>query len=103
MERAGGNPLHLEAMLTAVRERADRFCPSRWTRSSAAQIDAMPPLARTILRLAAVLGNSTSTSVLRDLLAEAGIVLDDATRQTLGEQLVEDGARPDPVSVRHGP
>ena len=91
VERAGGNPLHLEAMLTAVRERGGSELPESLDALLATQIDAMPPLARTILRHAAVLGSSTSTSVLRDLLAEDGIVLDDATRQTLREHLVEDG------------
>jgi class 3 adenylate cyclase/tetratricopeptide (TPR) repeat protein len=91
VERAAGNPLYLEAMLTAVRERGGSDLPDSLDALLAAQIDALPPLSRTILRYASVLGSSTSTAALRDLLAEEGIDLDDATRQDLRELLVPDG------------
>jgi tetratricopeptide (TPR) repeat protein len=83
--------LFLEAMLTAIRERGGSELPESLDALLAAQIDAMPPLSRTILRHASVLGTSTSTTVLRNLLAAEGIVLDDATLRTLREHLVADG------------
>lgn len=82
--RAGGNPLFLEETLRVVRETgsAGRL-PDSLGAVIGTRIDAMPPLARRILRYASVLGRSFRSSALRELLVEEGIALDAATRREL--------------------
>ncbi|MDH4146572.1 MAG: AAA family ATPase [Acidimicrobiia bacterium] len=91
VEQAAGNPLFLEAMLAAVRDRGGSDVPSSLDALVAAQIDALPALSRTVLRYTAVLGTSASVAVLRNLLRDDGITLGDATRRDLARFLVADG------------
>jgi tetratricopeptide (TPR) repeat protein len=64
-----------------------------------AQIDALPPLARRLLRFSSVLGRSFRISVLNQLLEEEGIGLDAATRRELSGFLDSDGT--DRLQFRH--
>lgn len=91
VERAAGNPRFLEAMLLAIRTSGSSDLPESLDSLMAAQIDALPPLSRTVLRYASVLGSSTPAAVLRALLAKEGIEVDDATRGSLAPFLLREG------------
>jgi class 3 adenylate cyclase/tetratricopeptide (TPR) repeat protein len=90
--RAAGNPLFLEETLRNLRDHGDLdSLPSSLEGMVAAQIDALPPLARRLVRRASVLGRSFRVGVLADLFDNEPVALDDATRKELSDILEEDG------------
>jgi class 3 adenylate cyclase/tetratricopeptide (TPR) repeat protein len=91
--RVAGNPLFLEETLRGLREHGDLDAlPSSLEDLVTAQIDALPPLARRLVRRASVLGRSFRVAVLADLFEGEDFALDEATRKELSEILEEDGA-----------
>jgi class 3 adenylate cyclase/tetratricopeptide (TPR) repeat protein len=90
--RADGNPLFIEETLRNLRDHGDiDTLPSSLEGMVAAQIDALPPLARRLVRRASVLGRSFRLSVLADLFDDDQVGLDDATRRELADILEDDG------------
>ena len=68
-ERAGGNPLFLTELVSAVRNDDDLVeLPSSVEAIIAAQVDALPPPDRALLRAAAVLGMTVDLGVLTEML-----------------------------------
>lgn len=97
--RVAGNPLFIEETLRNLRDHGDiGDLPSSLEGMIAAQIDALSPLARRIVRRASVLGRSFRISVLRDLFEGEPLHLDDATRHETAEIFQEDG--PDRLRFR---
>jgi len=100
VERAGGLPLFLEEIVGAIRTAGDLdSLPDSLDAVVSSQIDALPPLARRLLRFASVLGQSFRISVLNQLLEEEGVQLDTATREELSGFLDSDGT--DRLRFRH--
>ncbi len=99
--RVAGNPLFLEETLRNLREHGDiDALPTSLEGMVAAQIDALPPLARRIVRRASILGRSFRISVLRDLFTDTpNIALDDTTLHELADILEPDG--PNRLRFRH--
>ena len=93
VDRAAGNPLFLVALVSSLHDGGGTDLPDSLDAVMAAQIDSLAAVPRTVLRYASVLGTSASTKVLRTLLQDAGISLDDAARWDLRELLVADGPR----------
>jgi len=90
--RSGGNPLFLEEILAVVRESGSvEDLPESLGLVVGTAIDALPPLARRILRYCSVLGRSFRTEVVNEILAEDALTLDAATRSILRRFLVPDG------------
>jgi len=90
--RVAGNPLFLEETLRSLRDHGDiDALPSSLEGMVAAQIDALSPLARRVVRRASVLGRSFRVGVLKDLFADEDAALDDATLKELGDILESDG------------
>ena len=81
-DRAGGNPLFLTELVATVRsdDELDEL-PSSVEAIIAAQIDALPPPDRTLLRAAAVLGMSVELDVLTEMLAPDGLTTTDRLRE----------------------
>lgn len=90
--RTGGNPLFIGEMLRIVRETGstDELPDSIGTLVSTT-IDALPPLARRVLRYTSVLGRSFRISTAREVLADDALRLDAATRVLLRDFLEESG------------
>lgn len=99
VERAGGSPLFLEEIVHVARDLGVEGLPASLDGLAAAEIDALPPLTRRVLRMAAVLGRAFDTDVLVRMLDDEGVSLDDATLQELSRYLVADG--PDRFQFRH--
>ncbi len=101
VQRAGGLPLFLVEIIGAVRAAGEvGTLPESLDAVVSAQIDALPPLARRLLRFASVLGRSFRVSILNQLLEEEGIRLDTATRPALADFLDPDEG--DRLRFRHG-
>lgn len=84
IERAGGNPLHLEEILRAVRETGTaEALPASLEAVVSAQIDGLPPRARRLLRCAAVLGGSFREVILQELMTGEDFEVDESTRLEL--------------------
>ena len=84
VERAQGNPLFLEEIVRAVRDLGSvDALPESLDALVNAQIDALGPDARRLLRCAAVLGGSFREEVLNEVLAGKEIDVDEATRRRL--------------------
>lgn len=91
VDRAGGNPLFVEEMTRAIRDSGGTgLLPESLGAVVGARIDALPPLARLVLRYASVLGQSFRIDNLRRLLGEESITLDAATRRELSGFLGND-------------
>jgi len=100
VRRGGGLPLFLEEIVGAVRTAGEvESLPDSLDAVVSSQIDALPPLARRLLRFSSVLGQSFRVSGLNQLLGDEGIRLDAATRRELREFLDADGA--DRLRFRH--
>ncbi|MBT8217825.1 MAG: AAA family ATPase, partial [Acidimicrobiia bacterium] len=100
VQRGGGLPLFLEEIIGAVRKAGGvDSLPDSLDAVVSAQIDALPPLARRLLRFSSVLGRSFRISVLNRLLENEGIRLDAATRRELSGLLDSDGR--DRLRFRH--
>jgi class 3 adenylate cyclase/predicted ATPase len=90
--RAGGNPLFLHEILQVVRDTGSvQELPESLGSVVSTSIDALPPLSRTVLRYCSVLGRSFRTSIVRKILQEEDLELDNATRSSLARFLVSDG------------
>jgi tetratricopeptide (TPR) repeat protein len=92
VKRAGGNPLFLGEIVIAVREVGGvGGLPETLDAVVSAQIDALPPLPRRILRYASVLGRSFRTDLIDELLVAEQISLDSATREQLSRFVEPEG------------
>jgi hypothetical protein len=91
--RAGGNPLFALELLRAARD-AGSFdaVPESLEAAMAAQVDALDPEARRLLRYASVLGRSFARDVLAEALRAEGHAPDDATLERLQDFLEPEGA-----------
>jgi class 3 adenylate cyclase/tetratricopeptide (TPR) repeat protein len=84
VRRAGGNPLFAEEIIKTAREVGSlEAVPDSLEGVLAAQVDALDPTARHVLRHATVLGRSFRRSTLETLLASEGRGLDPATLSRL--------------------
>jgi len=100
VQRAGGNPFFLGEVLRIVRESGStEALPDSLGSMVSTEIDALAPLPRRVLRYCSVLGRSFRTAVVREILTQAGLVLDAATRSALSEFVVGDG--PGRLRFRH--
>ena len=92
VERAAGNPLFLEEILRTVAATGDlAHLPDSLDSVATAEIDALPPLPRRLLRHASVLGMTFRRDVLDDVADDDVSGLDHATRTLLASYLVADG------------
>ena len=92
VERAAGNPMFLEEILRAVAVSRDlRQLPESLDAVATAEIDALPPLPRRLLRHASVLGMTFRRDVLDDVVDDDVFGLDHSTRTLLADYLVADG------------
>jgi class 3 adenylate cyclase/tetratricopeptide (TPR) repeat protein len=92
VSKAGGNPLFLEEIVSAVRQAggADTL-PESIDGIVNAQIDALAPVPHQLLRFASVLGRSFRVDLLEALLEGEDIALDAARQDELSRFLEEDG------------
>lgn len=90
--RTGGNPLFIEELLRVVTETgsADELPDSIGTLLSTS-IDALPFLARKVLRYSSVLGRSFRVSTARAVLSDDTLRLDAATREVLNDFIEDAG------------
>ena len=102
VERAGGSPLYLEELLTIARGAGglEGGLPDSLDAVVGAEIDALPPLTRRLLRYASVLGRSFRPEVLREVVAGEDVALDEVTREQLARHLLPDGN--ERLVFRHG-
>jgi len=90
-QRAGGNPLFLEELVTAARGAGLETLPGTIEELLAAQIDRLPASDRTLLRHASVLGRRFEVHLLREALGDQAPALDDPTVwQRLGDYLLRE-------------
>jgi class 3 adenylate cyclase/tetratricopeptide (TPR) repeat protein len=78
-QRAGGNPLFLQELVTAARMTGVETLPGTIEELLAAQIDRLAASDRTLLRHASVLGGRFDVHMLREALADQASALDDPT------------------------
>jgi class 3 adenylate cyclase/tetratricopeptide (TPR) repeat protein len=69
-DRAGGNPLFLQELVTSSRAPEDEALPESVEAVVATRIDRLPPGDRALLRYAAVLGASFSADLVNEVLSE---------------------------------
>ena len=101
MQRAGGNPLFLEELLSVVRQTGSvADLPDSLDALVSAQIDALAPLPKRLLRYASVLGRSFRLTVLNEILRDDPLELDSNAQDSLAGFLSADG--PDRMRFRHG-
>lgn len=98
--RAGGSPLFLEELVRVARSAGVESLPESLDAVANTDIDTLPPLARQVLRHAAVLGHSFEEQLLAEVLEHEGLVFDDAVRRDLADYLV--GGREGWLQFRHG-
>lgn len=92
VNRVGGNPLFLSAILDMNRDTASaEQLPDSLDAVVSQEIDTLPTLTRLILRYTSVLGRSFSRVVLDEFLAPDEIRLDEATQDVLGRFIEVDG------------
>jgi class 3 adenylate cyclase/tetratricopeptide (TPR) repeat protein len=94
VERSAGNPLFLRELISAVRATGDPdHLPDTVEELLMAQIDRLPPVDRSMLRYASVLGASFEPELLSDVIAEADAPIDLASWERLREfvDVDEDG------------
>jgi class 3 adenylate cyclase/tetratricopeptide (TPR) repeat protein len=99
VQRSGGSPLFLGEMLRMARNSRVEDLPESLDAVVNAELDALGVLARRLVRYASVLGCSFRVSVLRELVADDQIDLDDATTRELGRFLEYEGT--DRARFRH--
>lgn len=99
VQRSGGSPLFLGEMLRMARNSRVEDLPASLDAVVNAELDALGVLARRLVRYASVLGRSFRVSVLRELVADDQIDLDDATTRELGRFLEYEGT--DRARFRH--
>ncbi len=91
VQRSGGSPLFLGEMLRMARTGRVEDLPASLDAVVNAELDALGVLARRLVRYASVLGRSFRIAVLRELVADDAIELDDATTRELGRFLEYEG------------
>lgn len=92
VSRAGGNPLYVEELTRVFREVGSLDAmPESLHAALDAQIDALDPHARRVLRYASVLGRSFRREVLNETLHGDDLVIDEATVSNLSAFLEPDG------------
>ena len=92
VERSAGSPLFLgEVLGTPLVRRLDEL-PASLEAVVNAEIDALDPAARRLLRYTSVLGRSARVEVLGELLAEQQLELDDTSWSRLDRFLEHDGS-----------
>ncbi|MDA8436180.1 MAG: AAA family ATPase, partial [Actinomycetales bacterium] len=90
--RAGGNPLYVEELTRVFREVGSLDAmPESLHAALDAQIDALDPYSRRVLRYASVLGRSFRREVLDETLHGDDLVIDEATVSKLSAFLEPDG------------
>jgi len=90
--RSAGLPIYLEELLRALRTSGSiDALPDSLEALVSAQIDALHPLTRRVLRYASVLGQSFRVETFNELVAEDRLLLDAATRRDLAAFIVADG------------
>ena len=90
--RAGGVPLFIEEIVRTARQVGSvEAVPGSLEAAMAAQVDALDPEARRVLRYASVLGNSFRISILAELLRAEGHELDPAVFGRMEHMLEADG------------
>jgi class 3 adenylate cyclase/tetratricopeptide (TPR) repeat protein len=89
--RAGGNPLFVEELVQVARITGVTSLPDTLDAVANAEIDALPPRDRQVLRHASVLGASFELDLLLALLDRAQLDLEHGAFARLGEHLVNDG------------
>ncbi|HSN07336.1 MAG TPA: adenylate/guanylate cyclase domain-containing protein [Candidatus Angelobacter sp.] len=90
--RAGGNPLYVEELTRVFREVGSLDAmPESLHAALDAQIDALDPHSRRVLRYASVLGRSFRREVLNETLRSDDLVIDEATVSKLSTFLEPDG------------
>jgi class 3 adenylate cyclase/tetratricopeptide (TPR) repeat protein len=99
VRRSGGNPLFLHELLRAARDVGVDELPDTLQEAVSTELDALTPAARRLVRCASVLGNSFPTDVLRRLVIDEQIEIDDATAGALARFLDGDGR--DGLRFRH--
>ena len=90
VERSGGNPLYLGALLSAGAARSLDSLPDSVDAVISAQIDRLPPAERQLLRYAAVLGATFSRSLLTEVVGGDVDLGDPSLWRRLGDFLEED-------------
>jgi class 3 adenylate cyclase/tetratricopeptide (TPR) repeat protein len=101
VQRADGNPLFLEELLSVVRQTGSvADLPDSLDALVSAQIDALAPLPKQLLRYASVLGRSFRLTVLNEILRDDPLELDSNAQDSLVGFLAADG--PDRMRFRHG-
>jgi len=92
VRRASGNPLFAEEMVRAARQAGSfEAVPDSLEAAIAAQVDALDPEARRVLRYATVLGRSFSLRSLAGLLEPEGLAVDADVISRLSTFLAPDG------------
>lgn len=99
VQRSGGSPLFLGEMLRLARSGTVEDLPDSLDAIVNAELDGLGVLARRLVRYASVLGRSFRIEVLRELLADDSIDLDDSTTRQLGRFLEYEGT--DRARFRH--
>ncbi len=89
--RAGGNPLFLEELVRVARSSGLESLPESLDAVANTDIDTLAPLARQVLRHAAVLGHSFDDLLLREVLANEELDFDDGVRRDLNDYLIDAG------------
>jgi len=101
VQRAGGNALFLEELLSVVKETGSvAGLPDSLDALVSAQIDALPALRKRLLRYASVLGRTFRITVLNEVLQGDGLEMDAEAQEELVAFLVTSG--PDRLRFRHG-
>lgn len=92
--RGAGNPLFLEEIIRVVRESGSvEDLPESLDAVVGAEIDALAPLPRRLLRMSSVLGRSFRRVVLDEFLAVEDVELDEATIRSLARFIALEGER----------
>jgi class 3 adenylate cyclase/tetratricopeptide (TPR) repeat protein len=89
--RSEGSPLFLEELVRVARSSDVDSLPESLDAVANTDIDTLAPLARQVLRQAAVLGHSVEEQLLVALLANEGLEFDGAMRRELSDYLVSGG------------
>lgn len=89
--RSGGSPLFLEELVRVARSSGTESLPESLDAVANSDIDTLGPIARQVLRHAAVLGHSFEEKLLAELLANANLEFDSSMRRDLGDYLVSSG------------
>lgn len=101
-ERAGGNPLFLQELVTSSRAPQEEALPESVEAVVATRIDRLPPGDRALLRYAAVLGATFSSELVTEVLAEDRAASTDAEAwDRLNEFVERDPYTPGAFRFRH--